>query len=70
MTDLEEAKRLELEINYCCKNDSYGGHYKDFVNQARVLRNKIIGVCMMKNYKSKEDEEAVKILDALVGVGE
>lgn len=35
----------------------------DWIRKARCLRAEIIGVAMMKNYKTKDDEEAVKILD-------
>ena len=70
MNYLEQAKKLELEINYCCKNESYGSHYGDFIKQAKSLRSTIFGVSMMKQSKSKEDEEAVKILDAILGADE
>lgn len=70
-TNLEKAKSLHLEISYCqVMQTTYGSHYEDFLEQARSLRAIIIGVSMMKRSKTKDDEEAVKILDALLGADE
>ena len=62
MGSLKEAKRIRGLWNVINKNWK-GCVYKELQEEATVLRNRIIGIAMMKNYKTKEDEEAVRILD-------
>ena len=39
MENLEKAKKIQMEINYCIKNNSFGRHYKDFIEQAKECLN-------------------------------
>ena len=42
----------------------------NFDDNASEMRNKIFGVAWMTGEKTKEDEEVVKILDAILGADE
>ncbi len=58
-SDLYWAKYwLEMKTKTGCDN---------FDNQARAMRSRIFGVAWMTGEKTKEDEEVVKILDAILG---
>ena len=42
----------------------------NFDNQARHMRSRIFGLAWITGEKTKEDEEVVKILDAILGADE
>lgn len=69
MSYLKNAEILQRDYNWQITFEDYKGEecFKELLDKARSLRGTIIGVCMMKNYKSKEDEAAVNILDSIIG---
>jgi len=40
-TNLEKSKWLEMQVDYCKKNDSYGSHYENYLNEIRLLVKQI-----------------------------
>ena len=71
-TNLEKATRLKEDYDWQIKFEDYDKQecFEELLDNARNLRNIIIGVAMMKNFKTKDDEEAVKMLDAILGAAE
>ena len=71
MTYLKQAKEIKKEFwayqeepyEYSLSGENVFPCVKECKDKALSLRNQIIGVCMMRGFKSKQDEEAVKILD-------
>ncbi len=39
MENLEKAKMIEMNINYCIENNSFGSHHKSYIQQAEGLLN-------------------------------
>ena len=68
MEYIDKAKELEEDFNF---QRTYEDYWKeecwiDLIEKIVKLRNRIIVVSIMKNYKTKKDEEAVRILDNLL----
>lgn len=70
--NLEKAKKLKEDYDYQITFEDYDKQecFEELLDNAKSLRNTIFGVSMMKNFKTKADEEAVKILDAILGADE
>ncbi len=67
------------EIEEPTRNDLYWAKYwlnmkekgcNNFDENARRMRSRIFGIAWMTRNKTKEDEEVVKILDAILGADE
>ena len=61
--------QTEKEYDWQAKFEDYDKQecYEELLYNAKSLRNIIFGVSMMKNCKSEDDENAVKILDEILG---
>ncbi len=69
MSYLEDAKTLKEDYDWQITFEDYNKEecFKELLEKAKSLRTKIIGVSIMKNSKSKDDEDAVEILDKIIG---
>lgn len=72
MSYLEQTKKMKESYDWQITFEDYDKQecFKELLDNARKLRSTIFGVSMMKQSKSKDDEDAVKILDVIVGVSE
>jgi len=67
--NLEKAMKLKENYDYQITFEDYDKQecFEELLDNAKSLRNTIFGISMMKNFKTKADEEAVKILNAILG---
>lgn len=69
MSYLVQANKLKLDYDYQITFENYEKEecFEELLYNARNLRNRIFGIAMMRNIKSKDDEDSVKILDEIIG---
>ena len=69
MSYLEQAKNLKEDYDWLIKfkGKKQMNCFDALLDSAKSLRNTIIGVSMLKNYKTKNAEDAIRILDAILG---